>query len=675
MLHQNWTVLSLLSLCCCCWWWWCLSSWILLLVCNGPNPSESSQPPFSPLDQPRQSASSRIEDDEHVSEKYNGDQQTLSPIVHLHDGSPIRGRLTYSAAGKMVTEFLGIPFAEPPTGRQRFRPPITKKPWTEVFEATRQPRSCPQSRDNYFQNFAGAEMWNANTPLDEDCLHLNVWVAGHQINQRPRLLPVMVWVFGGGFWSGTASLDVYDGKILSSEEDVVVVSMNYRVSLFGFLYLGLADAPGNVGLLDQLEALKWVHRNIAAFGGDPSDVTLFGESAGAASVSLHLLSPLSRPYYKRAILQSGAATAPWALESADVLIERALLLSEACQCNVTIRDRNPDLLALVRCLQQAPVSQLLQHEWVTYEFLDFPWTPVVDHHFLTEQPKALLESGQFKKCELLLGSNHDESIYFIVYYVDKIFKRDELFTKQEFLVDDRLFEQAVYALLPQKYRKNPIVHRAILFEYTDFDGPTTAQRRQQALDKMFGDYHFTCGVNEFARRFQDHGSPVYSYYFTQRSSEQQWPEWMGVLHGYEINYVFGEPLNVKQYAYTEAEKDLARRFMRYWANFARTGNPNVNPDGTWTPELWPKYSQDEIYLILSASTNGTGHGPRRRQCTFWSQYIPKLFAATASLSDVEMKWKIQMMKWEEEYIAEWKHHFEMYKKIQQHSYMDTYCRN
>ncbi|XP_003367720.1 acetylcholinesterase 1, partial [Trichinella spiralis] len=253
---------------------------------------------------------------------------------------------------------------------------------------------------------------------------------------------------------------------------------------------------------------------------------------------------------------SGAATAPWALENADVLIERALLLSEACQCNVTIRDRNPDLLALVRCLQQAPVSQLLQHEWVTYEFLDFPWTPVVDHYFLTEQPKALLESGQFKKCELLLGSNHDESIYFIVYYVDKIFKRDEVFTKQEFLVDDRLFEQAVYALLPQKYRKNPIVHRAILFEYTDFDRPATAQRRQQALDKMFGDYHFTCGVNEFARRFRDHGSPVYSYYFTQRSSEQQWPEWMGVLHGYEINYVFGEPLNVKQFAYTEAEKRL-----------------------------------------------------------------------------------------------------------------------
>ncbi|VDP43772.1 unnamed protein product [Soboliphyme baturini] len=446
--------------------------------------------------------------------------RSLAVRFRRSDGSPLVGKVSRSKTGKTVTEFLGIPYAEPPVGELRFRLPRPKSPWKLPLNVTRYSKSCLQTPDSYFKGFSGAEMWNPNTPLDEDCLYLNVWVPGRL--DAKRKLPVMVWIYGGGFWSGTSSLDVYDGKILASEENVILVSMNYRVSVFGFLYVGLQEAPGNAGLLDQLEAVKWVQRNIRTFGGDPDLIT-------------------------------GSATSPWGMETQQTLLERALLISEACNCSVTIRDPNPDFAALVRCLKQVPAEKLLENEWVTYEFLDFPWTPVVDHYFLMEDPRSMLQAGNFKRTELLVGSNMDESVYFIVYYVDKIFKKDDFFTKEEFLTSNELFEQAAFMLLPHKLRKNPIAYR-------------------WALDKMLGDYYFTCHANEFAKSYYQHGSQVYYYYFTHRSSQQTWPKWMGVLHGYEINFLYGEPLNTVDYSYTESEKQLSRRFMRYWANFGRKGD-------------------------------------------------------------------------------------------------------
>lgn len=148
----------------------------------------------------------------------------------------------------------------------------------------------------------GSKIWNANTRMSEDCLYINVWVP------RPRperaRLTVMVWIYGGGFYSGTATLDLYDGRLLASEENVIVVSMNYRVASLGFFHIGgRYDAPGNAGMFDQVMALEWVRDNIEQFGGLASNITLFGESAGAASISMHLLSSLSRDLFKYAILQ------------------------------------------------------------------------------------------------------------------------------------------------------------------------------------------------------------------------------------------------------------------------------------------------------------------------------------------------------------------------------------
>ncbi|NWI68804.1 ACES Acetylcholinesterase, partial [Todus mexicanus] len=219
---------------------------------------------------------------------------------------PVRGsRLGGLEAWGDVVAFLGIPYAQPPLGPLRFRPPRhPPAPWPGVLDATAHRHACYQAVDTMFPGFGGSEMWNPNREMSEDCLYLNVWTPALG---RGGGVPVLVWIYGGGFYSGAASLDVYDGRYLAAAEGVVVVSMNYRVGALGFLALpGHPEAPGNVGLLDQRLALRWVQSNIAAFGGDPAAVTIFGESAGAASVGLHLLAPASRGLFRRAVLQSGS---------------------------------------------------------------------------------------------------------------------------------------------------------------------------------------------------------------------------------------------------------------------------------------------------------------------------------------------------------------------------------
>lgn len=190
-----------------------------------------------------------------------------------------------------VDIFLGIPFARPPVGELRFRRPEVARPWTGTWDATRLPATCFQAIDQAFGRFRGVDMWNPNTNMSEDCLYLNIWQpidSGGETRRRKDGgngggKAVMVWIYGGGFYSGTSTLELYDGRIIAAKSDVVVVSMQYRIGPLGFLYLGVPEVPGNQGLLDQQLALQWIYNYIQAFGGDRQRITLFGESSGAAS--------------------------------------------------------------------------------------------------------------------------------------------------------------------------------------------------------------------------------------------------------------------------------------------------------------------------------------------------------------------------------------------------------
>lgn len=599
--------------------------------------------------------------------------------VTLPDGSPLFGSFVQAVTGKHVSQFLGVPFAEPPLGKLRFRRPVPKRPWRDQWNATAFRDSCIQSSDQYFGDFYGATMWNANTPCSEDCLYLNIYVPGEL--DPDRRLPVLFWIYGGGFWSGTASLDVYDGKVLASEENVIVVTVNYRVSVFGFLYLARDQAPGNMGLWDQLLALKWVYSNIEAFGGDSSLITLFGESAGAASVSMHMLSPLSQPYFARAILQSSSATAPWAIENKQVALHRAIILYEYMKCG-NMSNLPPDqwdMNEVLRCLHEASADKLRDAEWSpVMEFADFPWVPVIDGTFLVESVSSALKQGHFKRTQLLVGSNSDESIYFIVYQLADVFPPSEFFEKKEFIKSREIWLKSISNLLPRQILKSSIALQAIVNHYEPEQLPTSSHHWVNSLDKMLGDLHFTCSVNEFALAHSEHGADTYYYVFSHRASQQTWPQWMGVLHGYEINFIFGEPYNRVQFKYTHEEQELSSRFMRYWANFARTGDPNTNPDGSYTPDNWPKYTANTMqFMNLTVESDyrergakRIGSGPRRIHCAFWKHVIPKLLSLSTDLGESFIRWKQQMDHWEHEYIVDWEHHFEQYKRYQTYRRLD-----
>uniref|UniRef100_A0A8B9CPF6 Carboxylic ester hydrolase n=1 Tax=Anser brachyrhynchus TaxID=132585 RepID=A0A8B9CPF6_9AVES len=485
------------------------------------------------------------------------------PVLASTTGGPVRGLLLPAVSGP-VAAFLGIPYAEPPLGRLRFQPPRPARPWRGVLEATSHPHACYQAVDTMFPGFGGSEMWNPNREMSEDCLYLNVW----RPQPPPRAAPVLVWIYGGGFYSGAASLDVYDGRYLAEAEGVVVVSMNYRVGALGFLALpGHPEAPGNAGLLDQRLALRWVRANAAAFGGDPEAVTLFGESAGAASAGLHLLSPGSRPLFRRAVLQSGSPNGPWATVGAAEGRRRAAALGRSLGCPGAGAEANET--ELLGCLRRKAPPELVAHEAAVLPqqgIFRFAFVPVVDGDFLEDTPEALLAAGgegrpAAAEAEVLLGAVRDEGSYFLVYGVPGFGKDNEsLISREEFLGGVRLG-------VPQA---TELAAEAVVLHYTDWLDQDNPVKNREALDDIVGDHNVVCPLMHFAQRWAERGGAVFAYLFDHRASNLPWPPWMGVPHGYEIEFVFGQPLKAGL-NYTAEEQELSRRIMRYWGNFARTG--------------------------------------------------------------------------------------------------------
>jgi len=549
-----------------------------------------------------------------------GASDTESLVVNTLNG-PVLGRTVSASTGKQVDAWSSIPYAQPPVGDLRFRHPQPVDPWKDTLDVREMPNSCFQSLDTYFDNFTGSTMWNANTKLSEDCLYLSVVTP----RPRPKNAAVMVWIFGGGFVTGSSTLEVYDPRILVSEENIIYVTLQYRVASLGFLYFENTDAPGNMGMFDQVMALEWIHSNIGFFGGNQNNITLFGESAGAASVSMHLLSPLSRDLFSQGIMQSGSATAPWATVDKEESITRGLRLAEAVGCPKE-RDNLP---ATLSCLRKHNASYLIENEAAPLGILEFSFVPIVDGAFLDKSPLHSLATRNFKKTNIMMGSNTHEGYFFIFYYLTHYFSREDIMTPtSNVLIDRQQFELSVKELNPYT---NAIARQAITFEYTDWTNPDDPTQNREALDKMVGDHHFVCNVNEFAHRYAETNSDVYMYYYTHRSTPNSWPGWAGVLHGDEINFVFGEPLNPNK-GYQPQEVELSKKMMRYWANFARTGNPSKSPDGLWMQEYWPVHTQyGREYMTLATNSSLVSRGPRLRQCAFWKKHLPFINAAEAIL--------------------------------------------
>ncbi|KAF5294311.1 hypothetical protein FQA39_LY13455 [Lamprigera yunnana] len=341
------------------------------------------------------------------------------PLVVETNSGLIRG-YSKTILGREVHVFTGIPFAKPPIEQLRFRRPVPIEPWHGVLDATKLPNSCYQERYEYFPGFEGEEMWNPNTNISEDCLYLNLWVPqplrirhhDDKFQEKPKV-PILVWIYGGGYMSGTSTLDVYDADIVAANSDVIVASMQYRVGAFGFLYLnkyfgiGSEEAPANMGLWDQALAIRWIKDNALAFGGDPELITLFGESAGGGSVSIHLLSPITKSLAKRGILQSGTLNAPWSYMSGERAQRIGEILVQDCGCNASMLSTKPS--QVMDCMRAVDAKTISSQQWNSYSgILGFPSTPTVDGVFLPKHPIDMMMEGEYEDIEILVGSNSDE---------------------------------------------------------------------------------------------------------------------------------------------------------------------------------------------------------------------------------------------------------------------------
>ncbi|XP_033122600.1 cholinesterase 2-like [Anneissia japonica] len=569
--------------------------------------------------------------------------------IKTNSGSTIRGfeKLVKLEETQTIYTYLGIPYAEPPVGKDRFMPPKPRRVnRQEIINATEFGYSCYQLIDDTFPNFSGAEMWNPKTNLSEDCLTLNIWVP--EKGPEKGLKAVMVWIYGGGFVTGATAIDVYDGAILAASEGVVVVSINYRVGALGFLALN-DSIPGNNGLLDQKLALDWIYDNIQTFGGDRSKITIFGESAGAVSVGLHMLSNMSNSRFKHAIMQSGSPTTPWAILSKDVAYERGMKLAKEVNCYYRENGNKNNLTEVIKCLRDVNASHIVKNEWVAAGVYVFPFGPVVDGTFLTDHPTELLKKGSVKSTSIMIGTNLNEASYYLVYFIDKYFKKDKPSG-----INETQFRDIIKMELPQA---NPFEIDAISFQYTDWSNAGSQEMYRDATDEWIGDYNIKCPVYNFGLDYAAHdNSKVHAYYFTQRPKNSPWHEWMGAIHGEEIAFVFGQPLQDGQ-NFTEEEKGLSKKMMKLWATFAKSGNPTQN-------HYWKKFTRaKQNYLELSVSSlnhDSTAKGPRTNKCALWSQYLPKLARDTADIKESEMEWKKEFHQWSNEYMVAWKAEFNNY---------------
>ena len=318
--------------------------------------------------------------------------------------------------GITVDIYLGVPFGTPPVGDLRFKAPQPVQNWTGILETTTQPNSCMQSLDTSFDRFSGVETWNTKTNRSEDCLYLNIWVPKMANNQSK--LPVMLWFYGGSYVTGSITLDVYDGRYLAAKNNVIVASMQYRVGVHGFLYTGTEDAPGNMGLLDQQLAMKWIYENIAYFGGDENRICLFGESSGAASISHHLLAPSSWPYFNNAILMSASSLAHWAVDTSLNLKIQAYKFAKIMNC--------PQSWSLfVECLRNKSAEELETKQWELSKNIG-TFSPVIDGNFLPDDPLVLLNSGKIKDANIMAGITKDEGEYFLIYFYQDYFLPERL---------------------------------------------------------------------------------------------------------------------------------------------------------------------------------------------------------------------------------------------------------
>ncbi|WP_075980000.1 carboxylesterase/lipase family protein [Bacillus massilinigeriensis] len=470
-----------------------------------------------------------------------------------------------------VFAWKGIPYAKPPVGALRFRAPELPNSWEGVRDATSFSPVAPQPQSEIME-FLGNETLN----MDEDCLYLNVWSPGADDKKRP----VMVWIHGGAFISGSGSSHWYDGASFAAQGDVVVVTINYRLGILGFLHLGEIGGEeyansGNCGILDQVAALHWVRENISAFGGDPNNVTVFGESAGAMSIGILLGFPFAQGLFHKAILQSGAAANVHPSGKATKIASKLLAALDVDPTNISK-------------LEELPVDQLVQASTLVPMM---SLGPVIDGVSIPKAPEEAISAGSAKDVSILIGTNKDEYRIFTAF--DPEWKNAD-----ESKVTSH-FEKTFGPLLP-------IISRQFS------DGKPL---NQELFNKLLTISIFTSPAQRLAELQVNHGAPVWMYRF-----DWETPVFGGALkatHALEIPFVWNTLNKPKTENFTGASPErqlVANQMHSAWISFARNGNPNTEQNSEW-----PKYDVEKRQTMIFNLEGAVVNDPNSEDRIKWRE--------------------------------------------------------
>ncbi|HNY02035.1 MAG TPA: carboxylesterase family protein [Bacteroidales bacterium] len=508
----------------------------------------------------------------------------LMALLHMVAGGqtvstqfgPVEGHLNGA-----VHEFLGIPFARPPVDTLRWKAPLDPVAWTGVFQANAFAPVCPQKR---------FEQGDTTFTLEgnEDCLYLNLWTPATGPGNRP----VMVFLHGGGNQQGGASQIsggalIYSGKNLAERGDVVVVTIQYRLGPLGFLvHPGLElenneGVAGNYGLMDQILALKWIKNNLPAFGGDTSRIMVFGESAGGVDAGDLLLTPHAKGLFNRACIESACPVLGdyiTAREKGIGFADHFITSGSFSQKIAYLRGVPPDSLVLG---ETSPLpGGVAQPEW----------GPVVDNYLFPQFPSAAIQGGNFNRMPVLLGSN-----------------AEEMSLTAPTVVLPAMVDTLIGSVIPSWLQTK--AHAL----YPSGSGPAEAR---QSYVAMLTDAQFTATARRtatcLARNQED---PVWRYFFTFRHTIPQLAAF-GSYHGMELFYVFNTWENTLLGSgafFHPADDSVQQVMLKYWVNFAATGNPN----GSGLP-VWPQsHPQNDCYMEIKATPNGDSCGVRTAACNIW----------------------------------------------------------
>ncbi|MBY9016435.1 MAG: carboxylesterase family protein [Candidatus Lokiarchaeota archaeon] len=458
--------------------------------------------------------------------------------------------------GDDFQSFLGIPYAKPPVEDLRFSEPQPLEPWSDVKKTTEFGFIAPQNIPD-------------DPPIEqdqnEDCLYLNIWTPEADNNSRP----VMFWIHGGGYVIGAGSRPRLHGKNLSVSGDVVVVTINYRLGALGFL--NFPGIPPNLGIQDQVAALRWVKENIQTFGGDPNNITIFGESAGGMSVAILLAIPSSKGLFHKAIIESGNTN------SRDLNMEKSKKGCAKFVLKLGIRDGNVDELRRIPFNKIMKVQKKIVGGLINLG--DSPFWPFVDGEFITEQPIEIISKGKNHQVPLIIGYNENELGFLTEILNESGFVKKSLIMK---LVSSKI----------KKSINNKDKSKQLIEIYKKELKTKFPDKPLMYLATILSDSMFKIPIVRQLEAHTKHQSDIYCYIFSYKS-----PKFGFAFHSFEIPFVFNT-IDKEDFAKGSIENDenaktITKKVMDTWINFARTGNPNNK-----NIPNWPEYELDNRYTMI-----------------------------------------------------------------------------